>query len=184
MGWRSKEELICQATCFRSPRYQLSLPVRLFEGGGPHWSLLGSSEHVQSEPWCLHMGKAGRGTLTTPPAAGWPLQKAHVALAQGCLLHASKYLQVQAPGDVNTLCQSASLHSPIHSESVDLSSILLPWPMPYGISGVSQAELRGAGKAHHAAACSPAFSVTSCLTPQVLLQECEAIRYNTTCWQT
>lgn len=184
MGWRSKGELICQATCFRSPRYQLYLPVHLFEGGGPHWSLLGSSEHAQSEPWCLHMGKAGRGTLTTPPAAGWPLQKAHVALAQGCLLHASKYLQVQAPGDVNTLCQSASLHSLIHSESVDLSSILLPWPMPYGISGVSQAELRGAGKAHHAAACSPAFSVTSCLTPQVLLQECEAIHYNTTCWQT
>lgn len=107
-----------------------------------------------------------------------------MVLAQGCLLHASKYLQAQAPDDLNMLCQSASLHSLIHSESVDLSPVLLPLTMPCGIRGVSQAELRGAGTAHHAAACRQALPVACSLTPRVLLWECEAIRYDTTCWQT
>lgn len=105
-------------------------------------------------------------------------------LAQGCLLHASKYLQAEAPDDLNMLCQFTSLYSLIHSESVDLSPVLLPLTMPYGIRGVSQAELRGAGTAHHAAACRQALPVTCSLTPRVLLWECEAIRLGTTCWQT
>lgn len=56
--------------------------------------------------------------------------------------------------------------------------------MPCGIRGVSQAELRGAGTAHHAAACRQALPVACSLTPRVRLQECGAICYNTTCWQT
>lgn len=31
--------------------------------------------------------KAGRSGLAAPPSTGWPLEKAHMALAQGCLLH-------------------------------------------------------------------------------------------------
>lgn len=78
-------------------------------------------------------------------------------------------------------CQSTSLHSLIHSESVDLSSVLLPLTVPCGIRGVSQAELRGAGTA----ACrQEALPVACGLTPRVLLWECEAIPYDTTCCQT
>lgn len=107
-----------------------------------------------------------------------------MVLAQRCLLHASKYLQGQAPDDLNMPCQSSALHGLIHSESVDLSPILLPLTMPCGVRAVSQAELRGAGTSHHAAACRQTLPVTHSLTPQVLLWECEAICHGTTCWQT
>lgn len=95
-------------------------------------------------------------------------------LAQGCLLRASKYLEAQAPDDLNVLCQFTFLHSLICSISVDLSSILLPLTMPCGISGASQAELRGAGRACHAATRGQASPVTCSLTPRVLLRECGA----------
>lgn len=165
-----------------SVSYQSSLPTCPCPRGDLHRFLQpDSAEPVQPEPWHLHTGKAGRGRLTTAPTADWPLKKIHMVLAQGCLLHAGKYLQAKAPDDLNMLCQSTSLHSLIHSESVNLSPILLPSTVPCRIRGVSQAELRGAGTAHCAVACKQTLPVACSLTPQVLLWECEAVRYDTTC---
>lgn len=94
---------------------QWSLPTCLVTGGGLHWCLQPSlAEHVQPEPWHLHAVRAARSRLTAPPTADWPLKKIHMVLAQGCLLHTSKYLQAQAPDDLNMLCQSTSLCSLIH----------------------------------------------------------------------
>lgn len=66
---------------------------------GTHSEGVVSSEAYSLAQLWLHHGagaslrKAGRSGLAAPPSAGWPLEKAHIALAQGCLLHASKYLQ-------------------------------------------------------------------------------------------
>lgn len=91
------------------------------------WLPAGQAEHIQPQP--------GICRLTTPPTAGWPLNKAHMVLAQGYLLHSSKYLQAQAPDDLNTLRKFTSLCSRTHSQSVTPSPVLLPWPVPAG-SGV------------------------------------------------
>lgn len=91
------------------------------------WLPAGSAEHVQPQP--------GVCRLTTPPTAGWPLNKTHMVLAQGYLLHASKYLQAQAPDGLNALCQFPSLCSRTHSQGVVPSPLLSPLAVPAG-SGV------------------------------------------------
>lgn len=77
---------------------------------------------------------------TSSPA--WRLQALHTShswvtfkqsthgTGTGCLLHTSKYLQAQAPDDLNTLHQLASRCSQTHSQGVGPSPLLLPLPMP------------------------------------------------------